>query len=144
MCKCKLYDAALLLIGGLVGIAVALLVYFGLLPSVATGLGTIVIAEIALLTAMVVGLLTGCRCMCSDSECQTESVLFAACTGAIALFLAVLAQMVLDGNAIFFAIVAGLAVMFFAVFVGAVAVIIRYYVNPNEHRHRCRERCKEC
>ena len=53
MCKCKLYDAALLLIGGLVGIAAALLVYFGLLPSVATGLGTIVIAEIALLTRRV-------------------------------------------------------------------------------------------
>ncbi len=144
MCKCKLYNAALLLIGGLVGIAAALLVYFGLLPGVAAGLSGIVFAVIVLLAAMVLGLLTGCRCMCSDSECQTESVLFAACVGAIALFLAVLAQMVLGGNAIFFAIAAGLAIGFFAVFVGAAAVVIRYYVNPNEHRHRCRERCKEC
>ena len=144
MCKCKLYNAALLLVGGLVGVAAALLVYFDLLPGVAAGLSAIVFAEIAMLTAMVLGMLTGCRCMCSGSECQTESVLFAACVGAAALFLAVLAQMVLGGNAIFFAIAAGLAIMFFAVFVGAVAVLIRYYVNPNEHRHRCKEKCSEC
>ena len=52
MCKCKLYNAALLLIGGLVGIAAALLVYFGLLPGVAVGLTAIVAAEIALLRAL--------------------------------------------------------------------------------------------
>ena len=57
MCKCKIYNVALLFAGLLVGIAAAVLFYFGIIPGVAAGLSAVMFAAVAMLFVLLLGVM---------------------------------------------------------------------------------------
>ena len=144
MCKCKIYNAALLFAGLLVGIAAAVLFYFGIIPGVAAGLSAVMFAAVAMLFVLLLGVMTGCKCMAAQNECQNSAVVFSVCVAALALLFSVAAVMLLDGNPVLTAVAVGFAVMFFAAMVGSLAVTARYVTKPAECEHCRRREMRDC
>ena len=143
MCKCKIYNAALLFVGLLAGVAAAVLFYFDLLPGAAAGLSAMVFLAAVVVFALVLGVLTGCKCMTPCNECQNSAVVFSACMAAATVLFAVAAIAVLDGSAVLTAVAVGLATFAFVALAGSVAVTVRYVTKPTECTH-CQRETRGC
>lgn len=133
MCKCKLYNAAILFIVFLVGIGVAVMALFGLFPGLYNVIVFGICISVLIILILLHGAITSCKCMDSSCKrCMRNELTFAMCMAISALLSGLLALALYGGLCLFTAIVVGFGAIFFVAMLASLVVLAKCLVNDRD------------